>query len=85
MAMLELLKGMTKTFTVHGMRSTFRNWCAECTGFTREVAEAALAHTNRDKAEAAYLHSDHFEKRIALMSRWAKHCTTAPPKGNVIA
>jgi len=60
--------------TVHGFRSTFRDWSAEATGYQREVAEAALAHTLGDKVEAAYLRGDLFEKRRQLMSDWARFC-----------
>ena len=71
--------------TVHGMRSTFRDWCAERTAYPREVAEAALAHTNKDKVEAAYLRGDHFEQRRRLMADWAAYATTpAAPAGQVV-
>jgi integrase len=60
--------------TVHGFRSTFRDWSAEATGYQREVAEAALAHTLGDKVEAAYRRGDLFEKRRQLMSDWARFC-----------
>ncbi len=63
------------SFTVHGMRSTFRDWAAESTAFPREVCEAALAHSNRDRVEAAYLRGDHFEKRRRLMEIWAAYAT----------
>jgi integrase len=64
--------------TVHGMRSTFRDWCAEATAYPREVAESALAHANRDRVEAAYARSDHLERRRALMTAWGEHCTRSP-------
>ncbi len=57
--------------TVHGFRSTFRDWAGETTGFPREVIEAALAHGIKDKAEAAYARSDLFDKRRDLMKAWA--------------
>lgn len=57
--------------TPHGMRSTFRDWAAECTDFPREVAEAALAHTLQNKVEAAYQRGDFLIKRRALMDAWA--------------
>ena len=57
--------------TVHGFRSSFRDWAGETTHFSREVIEAALAHRLRDKAEAAYARGDLFEKRRALMTAWA--------------
>ncbi len=57
--------------TVHGFRSTFRDWCAEATAYPAEVAEAALAHVNKDRTEAAYARGDLFEKRRRLMAEWA--------------
>jgi len=60
---------------VHGFRSTFRDWTADCTNAMREVAEAALAHTLNNKVEAAYRRSDLFEKRQELMAEWASYCT----------
>lgn len=62
--------------TVHGFRSTFRDWAAECTNFPREIAEAALAHVLRDKTEAAYQRGDMLERRRMLMEAWAKFCTS---------
>lgn len=77
MAMLMLLRRMErKDITVHGFRSTFRDWTAERTNYPREVAEAALAHVVENKVEAAYLRSDLFDKRRKLMDAWARHCTT---------
>ena len=64
--------------TVHGMRSTFRDWCAEATAYPRETAEAALAHSNKDKVEAAYLRGDALDKRRLLMAAWAEHCGQSP-------
>jgi integrase len=64
-------------FTVHGFRSSFRDWCGERTAFPREVAEAALAHTLSDKTEAAYRRGDALEKRRKLMDAWAKHLTSS--------
>jgi integrase len=78
MAMLMLLRRMEiEDATVHGFRSAFRDWAAEQTGFPREVIEAALAHANGDKVEAAYLRTDHFEKRRLLMEEWGRFCTGA--------
>lgn len=62
--------------TVHGFRSTFRDWAAERTNFPREVAEAALAHIVRDKTEAAYQRGDMLARRRKLMEAWAKFCTS---------
>ncbi|HCH71165.1 MAG TPA: integrase [Ochrobactrum sp.] len=80
MAMLEVLRGMdgTEGLTVHGFRSTFRDWAAERSSFPREIAEAALAHTVRDKTEAAYQRGDMLEKRRRLMSAWASFLVSAP-------
>jgi integrase len=74
MAMAELLKGMRAGFTVHGMRSTFRDWAAETTNFPNHVIEMALAHTIGDKVEAAYRRGDLFTKRVKLMSAWQDFC-----------
>jgi integrase len=76
MAMLELLKRMGRTsLTVHGFRSSFRDWASECTNFPRDVCEMALAHTIANQAEAAYRRGDLIEKRRSLMEEWARHCT----------
>ena len=63
--------------TVHGFRSTFRDWCSEAVGnaFPREVCEHALAHSLPDKVEAAYRRGDLLTKRIELMRAWAEYCT----------
>lgn len=75
-AMLSVLRRLKQThITVHGFRSTFRDWCAESTGYASEVAEMALAHTVRDKTEAAYRRGDLFEKRARLMADWALYCS----------
>lgn len=86
MAMLELLRGMdgTKGLTVHGFRSTFRDWAAECTNFPREIAEAALAHIVRDKTEAAYQRGDLLEKRRRLMTAWEGFCSAPRQSGDVL-
>ena len=70
-----VLKRLEVPATVHGMRSTFRDWCEEMTGFPREVKEAALAHTVKDATEAAYRRGDLFEKRARLMADWARYCS----------
>jgi integrase len=66
--------------TPHGMRATFKTWAAERTRFERHVVEAALAHTNGDKVEAAYQRGDMMEKRRALMNAWADFCASPPVK-----
>jgi integrase len=68
--------------TMHGFRSTFRDWCAEATNTPREVAEACLAHTIQNQTERAYARSDLFDKRRKLMDRWSAYCCAA---GNVTA
>lgn len=73
--MLALLRRMDRRdITVHGFRSSFRDWAAEQTNFPREVAEAALAHAIQSRVEAAYRRSDLFEKRRLLMDKWARYC-----------
>ena len=74
-AMRKVLARMNRgELTVHGFRSTFRDWAAEATNHPREVAEAALAHALRDRTEAAYQRGDLMEKRRRLMDDWAKFC-----------
>ncbi len=85
MTMLGLLKRMDRgDLTVHGFRSTFRDWASERTNYPREVCEMALAHTIGNEAEAAYRRGDLFEKRRRLMVEWAKHCDTVKRVGTVI-
>lgn len=60
--------------TMHGFRSSFRDWVGNETNFQREVAEAALAHVVGDAAEQAYRRGDALEKRRAMMSAWARYC-----------
>ena len=75
MACLTLLKRMGRgDLTVHGFRSTFRDWCAEQTDYPRDVAEMALAHSIGNKVEAAYRRGDLFDKRRELMKAWAEYC-----------
>lgn len=87
MAMLELLRGLRKDsgFTVHGFRSSFRDWAAERTNYPREIAEAALAHVVGDKVEAAYRRGDALEKRRRLMAAWAGYCGNPKAAGEVVA
>jgi integrase len=60
--------------TVHGFRSSFRDWAAECTSFPNHVVEQALAHAIGNKVEAAYRRTDLFEQRRQLMQQWAAFC-----------
>jgi integrase len=75
-AMQQVLQRMRASATVHGFRSSFRDWAAERTNFPHEVAEMALAHTVGDKVEAAYRRGDLFEKRRQLAEAWARYCYT---------
>ncbi|MGG7603564.1 tyrosine-type recombinase/integrase [Massilia sp. BKSP1R2A-1] len=81
MSLTAVLRRMDrKEITVHGFRSTFRDWCAESVGnsFPREVCEHALAHSLPDKVEAAYRRGDLIEKRKVLMQVWADYCGQRP-------
>lgn len=71
--------------TVHGFRSTFRDWLGETTGVPREVIGAALADGIKDKAEAAFARSDLFEKRRDLMATWAEFVIAKDFGGNAVA
>lgn len=81
MGMLQLLRGMRSGLTVHGFRSSFRDWCKEATNYPREIAELALAHVVADKSEAAYSRGDALEKRRRLMAAWAEYCAKPKPVG----
>ncbi len=79
MAMLELLRGMRgRGATVHGLRSSFRDWAAETTHYPNEILEMALAHTIGNKAEAAYRRGDLVMKRARLMDEWSRYCAGKP-------
>jgi integrase len=80
---LQVLRQMGHKFTAHGFRSSFRDWCGDCTHFPREVAEAALAHTVGDQTERAYRRGAALEKRRELMKAWANYCE--PKADNVVA
>lgn len=82
MVFLMALRRMKVDYTAHGFRSSFRDWAAERTNFPREVCEAALAHTLKNKTEAAYNRTDLFEKRRDLMVTWAAFVTMA--RGEVV-
>ena len=76
-AMWKLLARMKRTdVTVHGFRSSFRDWAAELTDYPNHVVEMALAHAVGDKVEAAYRRGDLFDKRRQLMNDWAAFCTS---------
>ena len=77
MAFLMLLRRIGRDdLTAHGFRSTFRDWAAERTNFSSEVAEMALAHSVGNKVEAAYRRGDLFNRRRLIMDEWAKFCGT---------
>ncbi len=80
-----LLTRMDRDITVHGFRSTFRDWAAETTNCPNHVVEMALAHKIGNVVEAAYRRGDLFEKRRALMNDWARYCESTPvEQGKVV-
>jgi integrase len=82
MTMSAVLKRMDRDdLTVHGFRSAFRDWAGETTEFPNELVEMALAHTIKDKAEAAYRRGDMLERRRVLMDAWAAFCGSAATAG----
>ena len=74
MSMALCLRRLGVDATVHGFRSTFRDWTGDCTAFPREIAEAALSHLVGDEAERAYRRSDALERRRKLMTSWERYC-----------
>ncbi|MBB3288763.1 MULTISPECIES: site-specific integrase [unclassified Rhizobium] len=86
MAMLEMIRGLRpgKGLTVHGFRSTFRDWAAEQTAFPNELVEMALAHAVSDKVEAAYRRGDMLDRRRRLMKEWAEYCSMPARSADVV-
>lgn len=84
MALTAIMRRMGLKAVPHGLRSTFRDWAGERTNYPRELAEAALAHVNKDKVEAAYRRGDALEKRRGLMAAWAKFLQTPPALGAAV-
>jgi integrase len=79
-AMMVLLRRLNDTgVTVHGFRSSFRDWCGETTNYPSDLAEAALAHI-KGKTERAYERGDKFKPRARLMADWSSYCASAPRK-----
>ena len=85
MSMLQVLDRVGIDVTVHGFRSSFRDWAAERTAFPHELCEMALAHTIPNAAEAAYRRGDLFEKRAGLMNAWAEFLAAPPKTGEIIS
>jgi integrase len=86
MAMLKVLVRTERGgLTVHGFRSTFRDWAAERTNFPNEVVEMALAYAADDKTKAAYRRGDILEKRRQLMDVWSEYCRRAAATDGVIS
>ena len=86
-SLLKLLQRLRPGLTVHGLRSSFRDWAGDRTAYPRDVIEMALAHAIKDKSEAAYRRGDALEKRRRLMQDWSRYCQCTPVKasGNVVA
>ncbi|GAB3346498.1 tyrosine-type recombinase/integrase [Marilutibacter aestuarii] len=84
-ATLKLVQEVKPGLTAHGFRSSFRDWAADMTSYPRDVAEAALAHTIKDKTEAAYRRTDMLERRGRLMADWARFCSTSGMTGGKVS
>ena len=84
MSLTAVLRRMERNeITVHGFRSSFRDWAAESTGYPGEMVEMALAHAIGNKVEAAYRRGDMFEKRRYMMKSWSDFCDTVIKAGKV--
>jgi integrase len=81
MSLSAVLRRMKVEATVHGFRSTFRDWISDTTTHSTDVAEMALSHAVGDKVEAAYRRGDLFERRVALMADWAVFLSGKKSKG----
>jgi integrase len=83
-AMADVLTKLRPGVTVHGFRSSFREWADHLTSYPRDVCEAALAHSVGNAVERAYLRNELLERRARLMADWASYCDT-PARGTVVA
>jgi integrase len=81
---MRLRRMKVENATVHGFRSSFRDWAGECTAFPREVAEAALAHVVGDETERAYRRGDALEKQRKLMEAWAGFLSASKASAAVV-
>src|SRR5262249_19006906 len=82
--MLFMLQQLGVKLTVHGFRSTFRDWAGDKTGFPRDLIEFALAHRVGNATEEAYRRKTAVERRRKLMEDWAAYCERPPQTANVI-
>jgi integrase len=83
-ALDQVLKRINADVTVHGMRSTFRDWAAERTTYANHIVEQALAHAISSGVEAAYRRGDLFSQRVGLMNDWARYCSTPQHSATVM-
>ena len=81
----KIAKDMGYSITVHGFRSTFRDWASETRSYPNDVVEMALAHGNPNKTEAAYKRGNLFEKRKELMADWARYCEDKKRRAEITA
>lgn len=84
MTLTAVMRRMGRTEVPHGLRSSFRDWCAERTNFPRDLAEKALAHTLASDVEAAYQRGDMLDKRRSLMDAWVKFLSSPIAKGDKV-
>jgi integrase len=84
-AMTYVMERLSQTVTIHGFRSSFRDWAGETTAFAHDICEAALAHVRGDKSVQAYARGDLFAKRRKLMEVWAEFCANGQGGADVIA
>jgi integrase len=78
------LYGVGCPFTVHGFRSSFRDWCAERTNYPREICEQALAHSTGSAVELSYRRTDYFAQRAKLMQAWSDFCEAPVSTAEVV-
>ena len=83
-AIAAALKLLEPSLSVHGMRSSFRDWCGDRTSYARELAEAALAHATGSAVEQAYRRGDALEKRRKLMEDWGRFLEPQTSVNNIV-
>ena len=84
MTMTKVMRDAGQTASVHGFRSSFKDWASETTSFPDAVSEAALAHIDANKVRRAYRRTDFFKLRVDLMAAWAAYVDGAGAQDNVV-
>jgi integrase len=84
MTLTAVLRRMNVDATVHGFRSSFKDWCRNCTQYPDEVSELQLAHVNNDATRAAYARDELLPQRARLMQQWCQYLNSKQQSAKVV-